>query len=228
MIEPSKKLTVLSLFTLLILFSGCVPDDTEMPVIVGQARHSIPTPTKSTLLLPLPPLSTEFSYSQIPTYSQFPAEWVPPVNLEKNWEAIIIHHSATDTGNVDTFDKWHRNKKHWSGIGYDFVIGNGRGDTDGSVEITYRWQQQITGAHCGGTKDNWANRDAVGICLVGNFNEAGPSQYQMNSLSELIRFLQQRYNIPADQIYGHRDTPDARPTDCPGKKFPMYRLKSML
>jgi len=160
-------------------------------------------------------------------FDDFPREWLPPTDVEKKWMAIVLHHSATETGNSAIFDKMHREQNHWDGVGYDFVIGNGTNSGDGEVEVTFRWRNQVAGAHCGGTPDNWANEDAVGICLVGNFDYSVPTAKQMQSLTELINFLQQRYKISASRIYGHRDTPGARVTDCPGAMFPMTRLKSM-
>jgi hypothetical protein len=162
------------------------------------------------------------------TFNDFPEDWLPPAQAEKNWKAIIVHHSATETGNEAIFDKMHREENHWDGIGYDFVIGNGTNSDDGQVEVTFRWRRQIAGAHCGGTPDNWANVDAVGICLVGNFDYSAPSTEQMKSLLELISFLKLRYGISNSSIYSHRGTPGARVTDCPGSKFPMTRLKSMV
>jgi hypothetical protein len=50
----------------------------------------------------------------------------------------------------------------------------------------------------------------------------------MGALSSLVGFLQNRYGISESRIYGHNTTPGAGVTDCPGKKFPMARLKSML
>jgi len=161
-------------------------------------------------------------------YNNIPRNWLPPSQLEKRWVAVVIHHSATENGNAAIFDKWHREGKHWEGIGYDFVIGNGSNSGDGQVEVTFRWRKQIPGAHCGGTANNWANRDGVGICLVGNFNRTVPTKRQMQSLLKLVRFLQKRYGISRSRIYGHNTTPGAHITDCPGKKFPMSRLKSML
>jgi hypothetical protein len=148
--------------------------------------------------------------------------------LEKKWTAVVVHHSATENGNAAIFGKMHREQYHWEGVGYDFVIGNGADSGDGQVEVTFRWRKQIPGAHCGGTANNWANRDGVGICLVGDFNRTVPTARQMQSLLKLIRFLQKRYGIPRSRIYGHKTTPGARVTDCPGWKFPMGRLKSML
>jgi hypothetical protein len=157
--------------------------------------------------------------------NDFPKDWLPPADVEKKWTAIVLHHSATETGNSAIFDKMHREQNHWDGIGYDFVIGNGTDSGDGDVEVTFRWRKQIAGAHCGGTPGNWANEDAVGICLVGNFDYRAPTTRQMESLLNLVRFLKTRYGISNSSIYGHKSTPGARVTDCPGNKFPIARLK---
>ena len=189
-----------------------------MPVITNSPSHNTN--------LPQPIVSNQESIRES-TYTNIQRAWIPPSTVEKGWTAIIIHHSATDRGNAAIFDKDHRENHGWDGIGYDFVIGNGTDSGDGQVEVTYRWRRQITGAHCK-TDNNWANEDGIGICLVGNFNNYPPSNRQMQSLDELIRFLQKRYNISKNRIYGHGTTPGARVTDCPGSMFPMDRFKSML
>ncbi len=163
-----------------------------------------------------------------PIRSNVPADWLPPSQIEKQWTAIVIHHSATETGNAAIFDRMHREENHWDGVGYDFVIGNGTDSGNGEVEVTFRWRQQVAGAHCGGTPDNWANVDAVGICLVGNFDYTQPTAEQMQSLSQLVRFLQKRYGIRTERIYGHNSTPGAHVTDCPGKNSPLPALRKML
>jgi hypothetical protein len=219
-----KYLLMFGLFiACLCLFSlaGCIYNDEPMPEISSRTDYSS---RASSLVLKARqrPQSKWFDDRYIP------ADWLPPVSLEKKWAAIVLHHSATNTGNVAIFDKWHREDRHWDGVGYDFVIGNGTDSGDGEVEVTYRWRNQKTGAHCGGTPGNWANEKAIGICLVGNFNESSLSLAQKQSALKLIGFLQNRYHIPKSRIYEHANTPGARVTDCPGKKFPMARLKSML
>jgi hypothetical protein len=164
----------------------------------------------------------------VPERINVPRDWLPPSDAEKKWTAIVIHHSATERGNAAIFDRTHREENRWDGVGYDFVIGNGSDSGDGQVEVTFRWQQQVAGAHCGGTPDNWANVDAIGICLVGNFNHSAATAKQMQSLSELVQFLQKRYRIPTSRIYGHSDTPGARVTDCPGRNSPVVTLKQVL
>ena len=145
-------------------------------------------------------------------------EWGVP--LKRDWEGILIHHSATDTGSMAQFDKFHREVNNWLGVGYDFVIGNGNGSPDGLIETTFRWKQQIQGAHAGpGLKqynDHW-----VGICLVGDFNDTRPSSKQLASLRRLVRYLQSRCGIPDDNVRFHRDVRD---TDCPGRRFPKHEF----
>ena len=206
---------ILIIYAFSFILGGCIYQNEPMPKIVHthQTKPIIQTRSQKT---------TRFDESK-----SVPRDWLPPSFLEKRWTAIVIHHSGTTNGNTVIFDKWHRQGKHWEGVGYNFVIGNGTDSADGQVEVTFRWREQLTGAHCK-TPSNWANENAVGICLVGNFNDTMPTSQQMQSLLKLIRFLQNRYNIPTSRIYGHRDTPGARATDCPGKKFPMLRLKEML
>jgi len=199
--------------------AGCTPE--RMPEIVydyGSIAPAAPLPTPAPAR-PTEPINTK-------TVS-VPSSWIP-CGCEREWTAIVIHHSATDKGDATVIDKWHRENNGWNGIGYDFVIGNGTYSGDGEVEPTYRWRGQLTGAHAGGTPGNWANEEAIGICLIGNFNHTAPTARQMNSLIKLVRFLQEQYHIPKNRIYGHRDVPSGHETECPGRRFPMYRFKAAL
>ena len=204
----------------LLFLCGCLYDHEAPPEIIHSPTISEP--------VPIPPQTVRPRPSPRTLDKDIPRDWLPPARLEKKWNAIVIHHSGTPNGNAAIFDKWHREGNHWEGVGYDFVIGNGTDSGEGQVEVTFRWREQKTGAHCGGTPGNWANEEAVGICLVGNFNRTAPTARQMQSLVKLVRFLQKRYGIPKSRIFGHNTTPGARATDCPGKRFSMIRFKSML
>jgi hypothetical protein len=155
-----------------------------------------------------------------------PVDWIPAKDIEKAWTAIVIHHSGTANGNAEIFDRWHRDRQ-WDGVGYDFVIGNGTDSGDGEVEVTFRWREQKVGAHCK-TPDNWANAEAVGICLVGNFNLEPPTESQKEALVKLVRFLQDWYAIPPGRVYGHGATPGASETECPGAFFSVSALDAMV
>ena len=210
-------------FLFLFIFSliGCGNDE-QMPVIVHDyGATPLPKPASPPPVIIQPTLPTQ------PPPGPVPGGWLPS-RRERAWSAIIIHHSATNEGNAAIFDKWHREENGWSGVGYDFVIGNGTDSGDGVVEPTFRWRGQLTGAHTGGTPGNWANEEGIGICLVGDFNRYPPTARQRESLVKLVRFLQQRYNIPKTRVYGHGSTPGGHETDCPGRRFPITWLKSTL
>jgi len=122
---------------------------------------------------------------------------------------IVIHHSATETGNAALFRVLHRVINGWNDIGYHFVIGNGSYSADGEVEkgrsLPFR------GAHAKG-----GNSDSIGICLVGNFNSGQPSASQLNSLQSLLTRLMLEYSIRAESVTLHKLVPGSV-TECPGR-----------
>src|SRR6185369_5851266 len=90
-----------------------------------------------------------------------------PRKTSRAWRFVVLHHTATETGDVETIDENHRARtdssgRPWLGIGYHFVIGNGQGMADGLVEPTFRWNDQLHGAHAG---DQIHNEYGIGICL---------------------------------------------------------------
>ncbi len=204
-----------------VVLSGCIYNEEPMPRIMYEPARPGYVPVK-----PQVPVERAARLEKN-VDKNIPVDWWPPSRLERKWSAIVLHHSATENGNAAIFDQWHREGNHWEGVGYDFVIGNGIDSGDGEVEVTFRWLEQRTGAHCK-TPDNWANESAVGICLVGNFDQSAPTSRQMQSLVKLMSFLQTRYGIPKNRVYGHNSTPGAQKTACPGKKFPLAQLKTML
>ena len=143
------------------------------------------------------------------------------VPLTREWKYIVVHHSAGDAGSEQIFDVEHRNRG-WDSVGYDFVIGNGHGSRDGSIEVTVRWEKQKRGAHAG--VDEY-NKHGIGICLVGNFETGYPTEKQMASLVSLVSYLQEKCHIPTSNILLHRHIKN---TKCPGENFPFYWFISLL
>ncbi|MGD0090855.1 MAG: peptidoglycan recognition family protein [Planctomycetota bacterium] len=146
------------------------------------------------------------------------------VQITREWRHIVVHHSATPNGSVAAFDKAHK-ERGWDGVGYHFVIGNGSGAGDGDAEPTYRWRQQLRGAHAGNSE---YNEHGIGICLVGDFEHNGPpTPRQMASLRTLVRFLQIKTGIPTYEVIGHGDVPP-RHTECPGRWLDVAALRASL
>ena len=142
---------------------------------------------------------------------------------DRDWQFVVIHHSATSRGSVESINRDHRNRKDrngkpWLGIGYHFVIGNGAGMPDGKISPTFRWHQQLHGAHSGSLRHN---DRGIGVCLIGNFEETMPTSAQRRAITSLIRILSDRFEIPAQKVMGHKQI---RATACPGRYFPFREV----
>ncbi|MFH1441613.1 MAG: N-acetylmuramoyl-L-alanine amidase [Candidatus Omnitrophota bacterium] len=132
------------------------------------------------------------------------------------WKTITLHHSATKEGNAESFDRNHR-RRGMGGLAYHFVIGNGTSSGNGEIEVGWRWRKQV---------ETNRKRD-IQICLVGNFNQQRVSEEQFKSLVKLLKIIMQQYGITVSKVRRHKDVPRAL-TECPGKNFPINRIKSGL
>lgn len=142
------------------------------------------------------------------------------------WKYIIVHNSGTKQGNAAIFGNYHKNvRKMSNGLAYHFVIGNGNKSGNGEIEIGSRWTRQLQGGH---VASDFLNKQAIGICLVGDYNSHQPTQEQIEALEELITYVQTRVGKIQGKksiVKAHKDI-NPKPTDCPGKRFPydwLYR-----
>jgi len=138
---------------------------------------------------------------------------------------ITLHHTAskrlpgtTQSSNAHlmrTLQADHQDGRGWADLGYHYVI-----DRQGRVwqGRNIRWQ----GAHAG---NGPANRNNVGIALVGDFDRYAPSPSQRRSLKHLVRWLSARYDVSPTRIAGHRHVLKAFTgggTACPGRHLASY------
>ncbi len=157
------------------------------------------------------------------------------------WQAIVIHHSATPAGDSVTLNRQHT-ASGLSGLGYHFVIGNGQGLGDGLVEVGYRWNRQLAGAHVAGanpiesrngldrtslsTADaDQYNRHSIGICMIGNGNRREFTDRQIHELITIVRALQAQFGIPGSAVYLHSDLSKV---SSPGKFFPTAEFEAQI
>jgi len=127
-------------------------------------------------------------------------------------DLIVIHH--TGGKDIDAYAEqihdWHLSAGY-SGIGYHFVIRK-----NGTIE---RGRPiNAIGSHAYGS-----NAHSIGIHLSGNFEEAQPTDAQIEMTAMLIANLCEDFSIPTDRdhIKGHFEVdPDGkRGTSCPGKNL---------
>ena len=138
--------------------------------------------------------------------------------VKGRWRYIVFHHSGTESGNAKAFDYYHRNVRGMeNGLAYHFVIGNGHGSGDGEIEVGGRWTKQLQGGHL---HSDALNMIALGVCFVGDFNTTRPTKRQIAAAIELVTYLRQRCGGPEIIFKGHKEI-NPRPTECPGKLFPL-------
>lgn len=150
-------------------------------------------------------------------------EELEPLVPSRPWTFIVLHHTATEEDDVASIDSVHRRRRDasgrpWLGIGYHFVIGNGKKMADGQIEATFRWHEQIHGAHAGTVQHN---ERGIGICLVGNFERHPPTPRQVAATKRLVKMLADRYGIGSENVIKHSDV---KATACPGRLFPFDEI----
>jgi len=133
---------------------------------------------------------------------------------------IILHHSASDFGDADTIDSWHK-EIGWSGIGYHYVILNGVVQHDSSYNknldgiVEKGRPLELTGAHVYAH-----NEGTVGVCLIGDGKHTAR---QIISAVILCTSLMTRFSI--EKISAHKEYDRNKPY-CPN--FDMNTFRKIL
>ncbi|QQL44144.1 peptidoglycan recognition protein family protein [Sulfuriroseicoccus oceanibius] len=144
------------------------------------------------------------------------------LNGRPDWRGVVIHSSGEPAGSAAAFRYYHERVLGFDeGMGYHFVIGNGRGAADGSVAVGSRW---LEGKEGGAVRESSVPR--IDICLVGDFSEDPPTKAQMLALRELLAVLESRLGeFALDQVRGH-DHVEYNRRPCPGPHFPIESVRA--
>lgn len=138
---------------------------------------------------------------------------------------IVVHHSWSPNAkqwkgarSMLGILNYHLSAKKWRDIGYHFVIS-----PDGS-EIYEGHPVGSIGIHCGGelpagVSRNFGNTNAIGICVIGDYDTEQPSPAALQTLSNLIAYLVEKHGIKMGQIFGHCEAWSKPPKSCPGKNL---------
>lgn len=148
----------------------------------------------------------------------------------KKWNNIIVHSSDSEWGCAVVIDNWHR-ERGWSEIGYHYVILNGkpfsvhdtfnlfRGTLEPGRKLDLDMWAEINevGAHALGY-----NSDSIGICMIGKKDFL---VQQFLTLKFLIQFLMKQFEIPRENVIGHRDTKSGKEQ---GKTCPNFDVQDFM
>ncbi len=126
---------------------------------------------------------------------------------------ITVHHTAMFSnaiwpvavgGEIRAIQSIHQGQNGWADIGYHLLVDAGGGVWEGRP-------LRLQGAHEGAG----LNRGAIGVCLLGNFDEQPLPAAQEAALVGLLDVLRRQFLLGATAIRTHREVrPD--PTECPG------------
>lgn len=167
------------------------------------------------LLVPSPASSADTSRPAVGDSIQKAIDKAPVA--PGRWRYVVVHHSGADRGDLKSIDRYHREERHMEhGLAYHFLIGNGNGMRDGEIAVGDRWRQQLAGGHL---HSEAQNKIAIGICLIGNFDEDKPTALQMQSLTTLTEALLQRCKLSTSAVKTHQQINVVK-TRCPGTNFP--------
>jgi N-acetyl-anhydromuramyl-L-alanine amidase AmpD len=153
----------------------------------------------------------------------------------KAWRYIVIHHSFTEDGkllnNFKAIENYHTSYRYndniiskqkadklmaqgkyiikpWRKIGYHYVI-----EYDNNILVTKPGRLlDESGAHCQGL-----NGQAIGVCVIGNFDVKEPDDAQYEMLVNKTIELMKQFNIPIGNIRPHSYFAPWK--SCPGHKF---------
>ena len=151
--------------------------------------------------------------------------------MRSNWDRmttpyrITVHHTAepisstalrASMAEVRNVQSQHMNARGFADIGYHFLV-------DRAGRVFEGRPLYAQGAHASGE----LNIGNIGICLLGNFAAQAdrgsayrtaqkPSTAQLESLAALLHQVQQVYDIPDRQVWGHGDL---KSTECPGAEL---------
>lgn len=142
---------------------------------------------------------------------------------ELRWRYIVIHHTASDIGDMEFYKRFHMEERGWSNIAYHFVINNGWKDTTvGQVEESELWRERRPNLS---TREWYANYFGIAVVLVGNIEAHEPPPLQKEALITLLTNLARDYGIPPERIIGHREIQN---TACPGKHLNMVEIRKQV
>ena len=139
-----------------------------------------------------------------------------------NPKFIILHHSLTkdsETVSWQAIRRYHIDTMKWNDIGYHYGIEI----VNDQHEILVGRMPNQSGAHC---KQMGMNRMSVGICFVGNFDDGKPLPEMWVMGLRFVRGLMDIYQIPRQNIKGHRELCDYK--SCPGFYFDLNKFRSQL
>lgn len=125
-----------------------------------------------------------------------------PIRTPEQITHVSVHHSAVEGATIQSYANYHVNNQGWAHIGYHAVV---KGDQ------VYQTNDLLTFSYH--TSSN--NPYTVSVSVSGNLSERSITEPERQCLYAAILTLIERFKIPVENVWGHREFPDNN-TSCPG------------
>lgn len=177
----------------------------ELPAVGQRLARDLPMEFETAVRAPLPP--------GVISRAQWGARATGTCGSLHSPRFLTIHHTATPNNDSLTpaarmrqMQAYHIDNNGWCDFGYHYTVG-----IDGKV---YEGRDaDRTGAHVGNH-----NTNNVGISVVGTFVNFNPREAQLNALTDISRWVVNRYGIPKTRsaVLGHNEWSGHTSNSCPG------------
>lgn len=143
------------------------------------------------------------------------------LSANRQWQRVVLHGSGSSDGSPRLLQRYHADVQGVpEGMAWHFIIGNGHGLGDGSIEATEGWKRGIPAAS---GRDPGTRYTSISVCMAGDFQSHGPSQAQLEALNELMDYL--GIKLGDIRLGGHEDA-GGRLASCLGTKFPITEIQA--
>jgi hypothetical protein len=141
----------------------------------------------------------------------------------RRYDSIVLHHSASKVDNYASIREFHVKKRGWSDAAYHLILSNGSTSVPpGHLEGTSRFER---GGPAAATRSWRANRSALHLCVVGDYQEHEMSAELKTALVNALTTLMKKYELGPEDIRFHRDV---NLTLCPGRFMSRENLAAWL
>lgn len=135
------------------------------------------------------------------------------------WLGVVIHHTAGNIArSLEDIREMHI-ADGYEDIGYHYFM---EVDSRGRGHLKRGRSTQLQGCH--GKK--WHNDRYLGFCIEGNYQEERVSEQLYQDILGALKHILKANGISRDRAKGVLGHCDVKPTACPGKFFPLTRLKN--
>lgn len=186
-----------------------------------QAEPLTEAPAKSGVLARDLPFESAMSKAPLPPGVVSRAQWgaraTGACGSSHSPRYLTVHHTGTPNNDsisaparMRQMQAYHIDNNGWCDFGYHYTVG-----IDGKV---YQGRDpDRTGAHVGNH-----NTNNVGISVVGTFVNFSPRESQLNALTDISRWVVNRYGIQKNRTYirGHKEWSGHITNSCPGLLLP--------